>query len=88
MKTLLIRNGDLDLSGATYTLVRGAGKVKQDLAVAMLEPLGTDRLHPRWGSMMASYIGSNINPTNLFAITAEVRRIVANYIATQGAARP
>jgi|ERR1039458_2895932 hypothetical protein len=56
--SLAIVNGDLSFNGASMNIVQGGEKLVQDLACCVLEPMGTDNLHPTFGST----INGGINP--------------------------
>lgn len=83
MKTLLLRDGDLVPSHRDFLMVRGAGKVAQDLRCALLEPLGNDRFHTGWGSSLQTFIASITNETVRMEVEAEVNRVISNYAAIQ-----
>ncbi len=82
MRTFLVSDGDLVVA-SDYVTTTGTPKVVQDLQYAMLEPVGCDRFHNLWGSVLASYIGRAINLTSSMLIKAECVRIANNYIAVQ-----
>ena len=84
MKTFLIQNGDLVVGPGGFTTVSGAAKVKQDLAVAVREPLGCDRFHPRWGSTLHQFVGTVGDELTKALIVSEVTRLVRNYVAVHG----
>lgn len=86
MKTLVIRNGDLALGPGGFQTITGPQKVKQDLAVAMREPFGCDRFHPRWGSLLFDYVGRPVSLELEALIRGEITRLVQNYAASQGEA--
>ena len=83
MKTLLLNDGDIVLDSGSYETVTGPAKLRQDLDLAMREPLGIDRFHPHWGSLLPTMVGDPITPTHTTQIEGEVRRILENYIAVQ-----
>lgn len=83
MKALEIKNGDLVIGPGGYTTVSGAEKVRQDLSVAVREPYGSDRFHPRWGSILPEMIGGVIDEFSRPRVIGEVQRVVSNYIARQ-----
>jgi hypothetical protein len=85
MKSLLLRNGDLVLGPGGYETIDGAPKVVQDLGLAVREPFGSDRFHPRWGSILDQFIGGLISADTPVLLESEIRRIVQNYIALQQA---
>jgi len=86
LKALEIRNGDLVVGAGGYTTIEGAAKVQQDLGVAVREPYGSDRFHPRWGTLLHEYVGTAVSEVSEMRIQAEVARIVQNYMRTQGEA--
>lgn len=81
MKTLALKNGDLTLAQGGYQLFTGVDRIRQDLTLALLEEYGTDRFHPKWGSIIMRYIGNVISPELQLLVRAEVNRVVQNYIA-------
>jgi phage baseplate assembly protein W len=83
MKTLAIVDGDLVIGPTGYLAIEGQAKVKQELGAAVREPYGSDRFHPRWGSLLPNHIGSAIGPETEALVRAEVERIVQNYVVTQ-----
>ena len=83
MKSFAIQNGDLVLGQGGFLSVMGASKVRQDLGIAMREPLGCDRFHPNWGSALPTYIGEPITTQIGKLVEAEVYRLVRNYMATK-----
>ena len=83
MKTLLLNDGDIVLDSGSYETVTGPAKLRQDLDLAMREPLGIDRFHPRWGSRLPTMVGDPITPSLVTRIEGEARRILENYIAVQ-----
>ena len=84
MRTFAIEGGDFVLGEGGFALVTGHEKVKQDLGIAMREPFGCDRFHPRWGSVLVNYVGEPAGEQVSFLVKAEVGRIIRNYIAVQG----
>lgn len=83
MKTFRLQQGDLVLGSGGYETVTGIPKVKQDLACATLEPIGTDRFHPGWGSNLIEHIGLSISRHAAMLIEAEIGRIIRNYVLMQ-----
>lgn len=73
------------LAGGQFVLIDGVSKVRQDLALALQEPFGVDRFHPRWGSLLLNYLGQPVNESTSLLIRTEVNRIIQNYIASQAA---
>ena len=79
MLTLSIVNGDFDLSGGTFQTITGATKISQDLGIASLTSYGSNKFHPKYGSVLQSYIGSPINRTTQSLIQSEITRLINNY---------
>lgn len=88
-----IAKGDLVVSNRTYERTEGVGKLTQDIALWLLERIGTDPSTPTYGSTLdggvidgvavQSQIGSVNGPARLREISAEVRRVLELYQQTQ-----
>lgn len=90
-----IRNGDLNFDGpGGFATVQGPQKLIQDLKCALLEPRGTDPVHPDYGSILnggtmpdgseaPSSIGQLMTPENLINVEGEIRRILHAYQVQQ-----
>lgn len=83
MKQLALQNGDLVLGHGGFATVSGQNKVRQDLSCALREPIGTDRFHPAWGSILHQYIGTAFSADTAMLIESEVYRVVQNYMLTR-----
>ena len=83
MKTLMLSNGDLTPRGRSFAEVSGTAKVQQDLRGALVEPLGTDRFHPGWGSSLGDHIATIADEQSEFEVRAEVNRVISNYASVQ-----
>lgn len=83
MLALAVVNGDLAIGPGGYAQVTGVDKVRQDLSIALREPLGIDRFHSGWGSLLDSDLGQPIDQDLAVSIRSEVIRIVQNYMAVQ-----
>jgi hypothetical protein len=83
MFTLQVQNGDLQIGANGFASLNGTQKVYQDLSISTLEPYGCDRFHPRWGSMLYTYIGDAITPVQASMVESEISRLVNNYILVQ-----
>lgn len=83
MRSFAIQNGDLVLGQGGFQSVSGTAKVRQDLGIAMREPLGCDRFHPRWGSVLPNFVGEPITQRIGPQVEAEVYRVVRNYMAAK-----
>lgn len=89
--SLNVKGGDLSLGGpGGLSVVTGTDKLIQDLKCWLLEPMGTDPIHPDYGSIldggslpgsgrMAGLIGTEIDSTSILKVEAEVRRILTAY---------
>lgn len=86
------KNGDLNLGGAGggFAIVTGQQKLVQDLKNWLLEPRGTDPIHPDYGALLDggllpdgteadSIIGNELNAETLILIESEVRRVLGAY---------
>jgi phage baseplate assembly protein W len=81
MRTLVIQDGDIVLGSEGFSTIGGYSKLTQDLGAALREPLGVDRFHPTWGSLLPSFIGHAIvGPQVAVAIRSEVYRVIQNYL--------
>lgn len=84
MKCMKVVDGDIAIGGdGKAVMVEGAERIRQELALWLLEPLGTDGVYPKFGSDLWSYVGTPAFEDNLTAIRSEVNRVVTNYIAAQ-----
>jgi len=83
MQTLAIVNGDIALRSGSYATVTGVTKLRQDLAYALREPMGIDRFHPRWGSLLSEAIGDAINVRTTASISMEATRVIETYARVQ-----
>jgi phage baseplate assembly protein W len=84
VKTLRLLSRDLVLVGGEFQEAAGDVRIQQDLRGALLEPLGNDRFHPGWGSVLPQFIGVNyVTAETVAKISQEVTRVVANYVAVQ-----
>lgn len=94
--SLQIANGDLAFNGNDLSTVTGSDKLVQDLACCILEPMGTDDMHPSFGSLIDGGIDSsgNFNPGVIGApnnaataglVDSEITRICNQYQASQQA---
>lgn len=82
MYTLKLTNGDLAVrgDGATVPLTE-ADRIVQELRMWLLEPRGTDRMYPEFGSDLDGYVGSAITDDSLGDVRSEVVRVVGNYMS-------
>jgi hypothetical protein len=83
VKTLALVNGDLVVGPSGHTTITGHAKIRQDMALALGEPLGNDRFHPDWGSVLPSYIGQPIDDETDMLVRAEVARVIDQYMGVQ-----
>lgn len=79
-------HGDLVIDGSGgYAMLSGADRIRQDLSLALLEEYGSDRFHPKYGSVVKSYLGNVIDENLQQLVKAEVNRVVIAYIGLQQA---
>ena len=84
MKCIKVADGDIVIGGdGKPVMVEGAARIQQEMALWLLEPIGTDAVYPKFGSDLWNYIGAPAFDDNLTAIRSEVNRVVTNYIAAQ-----
>lgn len=83
MKQLALRNGDLAIEPDGLAMVRGVDKLRQDLGAMVREALGTDRFHPRFGTVLQEYVGRPPNAETSMLIRGEIQRCVQNYMMIQ-----
>jgi hypothetical protein len=92
--SLRLQHGDLALSGASFGTVINEQKLVQDLRCWILEQMGTDSLHPGYGSLIDggvksdgtivdSIIGDSDLDMVLLRVESELQRIVAEYQGQQ-----
>lgn len=86
MQTLALVHGDLSIdSSGNYATFSGADRIRQDLTLALTEAYGANSFHPKWGSILESYVGNPITQNLQQLVQAEVNRVVQNYIVLQQA---
>jgi phage baseplate assembly protein W len=83
VKTLTLANGDLVVGPNGHATTTGHAKIRQDLALALGEPLKNDRFHTEWGSVLPTYIGQPMDSETLMLVKAEVARIIDQQMAIQ-----
>ena len=83
MKTLQVSDGDLVLANGAFATITGPQKVNQDIEIGVLTPYGSDRFHPRYGSVFSNYIGIPVGPGTAALIKAELTRVINNYQRVQ-----
>lgn len=85
MHTLALSGGDLVATAAGHATADGATMIRQNLACALGEPVGTDRFHPSWGSTLQAMVGTPLDASATAGLRAETVRVVQAMIAAQGA---
>lgn len=92
--SLEVRNGDLTVGGAQLGTVTAENKLVQDLRHYLLERMGTDNLHPAYGSLLDGgvtpdgkthdgVIGSSFFQEASLFVESEIRRICNAYQSRQ-----
>lgn len=90
----MIANGDLSFNGSSLDTVQGSDKLVQDLMCCVLEPMGTDDMHPTFGSLIDGGIdqdGDQVpgvigTPNDAYAaayVDSEIQRICQQYQTQQ-----
>jgi hypothetical protein len=94
--SLQVQNGDLAFGSGQMATVTGGQKLVQDLACDILEPMGTDPMHPSFGSTIdggtqpdgtvsQGMIGTPNDALAASFIYAEIQRICLDYQQRQSA---
>lgn len=89
-----VTHGDFRLHGSHFGVVTDEQKLTQDLRCALLEKMGSDDLHPEFGSLIdggrrldgrevAGVVGESRLDLVVMAIESEVRRIGRDYQGRQ-----
>lgn len=91
--SLRLTDGDFALSGSQFDTVNDFDKLAQDLRCCVLEKMGTDDMHPAFGSLINGGVtpdGTRVSGAlGLFGtqaaqqVQAEIQRICANYQSQQ-----
>jgi phage baseplate assembly protein W len=92
--SLKLTNGDISYGTNGLSTVTGSNKLGQDMACAVLTPIGSDPTSPTYGSAidggldqngnaLPSLIGSGNTGANQAFISAEIQRVLQNYQAAQ-----
>lgn len=92
--SLEIRNGDLTVDRGQLGIATGGNKLGQDLRCHILERMGTDRLHPSYGSVLdggtrqdgievESIIGETDEGLIRTFINTEINRIMKDHQSKQ-----
>lgn len=76
--SLMLSGGDLSSASSMLQTVSGTEKLEQDIHAWLTEAYQIDRFHPKYGSLMTSYIGQPMNVDSVFAIQVEVARVLSN----------
>lgn len=76
--SLMLSGGDLSTASSMLQTVSGTEKLKQDIHAWLTEAYQIDRFHPKYGSLMTSYIGQPMNVDSVFAVQVEVARVLSN----------
>lgn len=88
--SLALRNGDLAIGGSGLATVANESKLVQDLRCQLLEKMGSDKLHPEYGSLIdggvtpdgvvyESIIADNDWELAKLRIQNEITRIINDY---------
>ena len=81
MYTFKLANGDIQMGyDGSLDKADGYDRIVQNLSCWLLEPIGTDKVYRKFGSVLWSKIGEPISGDVIAAIRSEVKRVVDNYI--------
>jgi len=83
MKTIAIKNGDIQLAGGKIQFAVGSDKLVQDIRRWFQEPLGTGFTTPNFGSLLPAMIGGTQTGSTVSSVTGEVQRLLQLYQANQ-----
>lgn len=81
MYTFEIKNGDLSLEGGLVSTISGHKMIIQELISWLVEPIGSSKLTPGFGSELYKYIGSAISSETISEVESEIYRILNNYLS-------
>lgn len=79
--SLQLRNGDLVVDRGRLGFVTGPQKLVQDIRCALLERMGTDDLHPEFGSILD---GGTVDGEEVEGIIGETDpQVIRSFVATE-----
>jgi hypothetical protein len=79
--SLQLRNGDLVVDRGRLGFVTGPQKLVQDIRCALLEKMGTDDLHPEFGSILD---GGTVDGEEMEGIIGETDpEVIRSFVATE-----
>lgn len=81
--SLKIEDGDVAMVGSTLGIAYGVNKLKQDIALWLVERYRVDRFHLSYGSVLDSFIGGVIDDGTAHMVETEVVRVLQNYQSLQ-----
>lgn len=81
--SLALRGGDLVAQGSELAIVSGTDKLRQDTELWLLVRIGSNAMHPAFGSYLESYIGGVIDINTQAKVYNEILRTLNNYQALQ-----
>lgn len=84
--SLAVSSGDLVQNGSQLSIVSGTDKLQQDLILWLIIRLGSNSMHPDWGSALETYIGGLVNSNTQATVYNEIMRVLTNYQALQQSA--
>lgn len=81
--SLALRGGDLVALGSELAIVSGTDKLKQDVELWLLVRIGSNKMHPAFGSYLESYIGGVVDRNTQDQVYNEILRSLTNYQTLQ-----
>jgi len=81
--SLALQGGDLVAHGSQLAIVSGTAKLRQDTELWLLVRIGSNAMHPAFGSYLESYIGGVVDTNTKAKVYNEILRTLNNYQALQ-----
>jgi hypothetical protein len=81
--SLMLQGGDLVAQGSQLAIVSDVNKLQQDTELWLLVRIGSNQMHPGFGSYLESYIGGVIDVNTQAKVYNEILRTLNNYQTLQ-----
>lgn len=83
MKTLVVRNGDIQVNSGKLLFAKGTTKLVEDITRWLQEPLGTGWTTPGFGSTLYAMIGTPQTAASTNMVSTEILRVLQLYQGQQ-----
>jgi len=83
MKTLVVRNGDIQVNSGKLLFAKGTTKLVEDITRWLQEPLGTGWTTPGFGSTLSAMIGTPQTAASTNMVSTEILRVLQLYQGQQ-----